>query len=357
MNRILMIFDYFKEAFELNIGNKILYKPQIFFVIIKTAFVLACGILLMVLYRKLTESGFDFFGSNAVNMLAALMFLLIIIAALWIVSKFVEAGLYNMYSKVVHGGTAGMNDFWDGVRNNFFKFIAVDIITMLAWIPLGFVLIFIGIITLGAGFILVPFLVSVFLAMWKISITADGCGVFQSLRNSINFAVRFFVPYTVFLIIVFALSSPLSSPGFGNNASDVGDSIGEYMEKNNKIEDYQQNPIPDMDWQFSPDSRLNQNPGLCFVSSYDTIYPENEIYTDWKTELEGMEENNLLPKSLGPLHEWVDIVLVCGIGVATIGTALSSLIKMLFDVFFGLSMFVVYRNRFGEAEQQSEVVS
>ncbi len=357
MNKILMVFDYFKEAFDLNAANRILYKPQIFFALIKTAFVLVCGILLMVLYRNLAGGGFDFSGYTLGSVFAALIFLLIIIAALWIVSKLIEAGLYNMYSKSVHGGTAGMNDFWDGVRNNFFKFLAVDIITVLAWIPLGLVLIFVGIITLGAGFILVPFLVSVFLAMWKVSIAVDGCGIFQSLKNSIDFARRFFVPYTVFLIIVFALSSPLSTPGAGNSAGDAADSIGEYMEKSKHMDGYPQNPMPDTDWNFSPDSKLNQSSGLCFVSSYDSIFPEDELYTDWKTELEGIEGNKLLPDFPGPLPEWVDIILVCGIGVATVGTALSSLIKMLFDVFFGLSMFVVYRNRFGEVEQQGEVVS
>jgi hypothetical protein len=124
MEKAYMVFDYFKEAYHINRENKVLYRPQIVFILLKLLMIILIGL------RIYTWIGaFDLDAIRALNENDVLRFILsygfailAIVIVYSIISVVFESGIYNMYKKCLLDGSAQTADFYEGVRAYFLKF-------------------------------------------------------------------------------------------------------------------------------------------------------------------------------------------------------------------------------------------
>lgn len=301
MNKAYLVFDYFKEAFHLNRNNKILYKPQILLIMLKSLIILGSGYLLYnwILSENVLDalrySNFDI-ENLSFNLFTIVSSALLTLVLFIIASRVVEAGLYNMYKKSIIENTTDLNDFWDGVQRYFFKFIIGDILISLFWIFAFVPFIFMGIISLTIGFTIIPIFVSIVLTMWKVSVVMNDCSVMRGFDDSINFARKNFFPLLVLQIIHWSF---LGVTG-GSNYGRIGD-----------LFDTDKNP------------------------SMNNLYQNKQEFID-----------NVI--------KFIKIGIVVIIPVVTVAYAFSALIGMIIEVFFSLALFVAYKNKF---ETSTEVLN
>ena len=301
MKQVARLFDYFKLAFAINKENKGLYKPQIILIILKTCLVIFTG---FVIYDY-----FNFFEGIAIideDIIFAKVFSTIgIYLFIFLVSIFVkiafEAGLYNMYKDCIKDGGLHIDSFSVGIRTYFAKFLLADILLLLAWILMLVPYVIIGFVTMFAGFVIIPIIISIFIAMWKVAIVMDDQGIIDSLKKSFGFAKSNFWPLSFLIIIKNSFIKITNGGGStGNNVSNIN--------SNNNV------------------SPGGANPFLGDTSNLDFL-PEATNFYDPSVEV--------------VLH-YVKIFILIFIPIISIAVVISSLIKMIFDVFFSLSIFVMY---------------
>lgn len=286
MEKLLTIFDYMKISFKLNKNNRALYKPQIVLILLKGLFYVVIGVML-----------YDFIFSiddfqSPIDIIFKFLFQ---IGGLSIASLFfyyigviiVESGLYNMYKSCIMKEKVYEGIFTDGVRKYFMKFLIIDILTMIAWIILFIPFIIISMITLLAGFVLIPLLASIFTSMWKVSIVMDECKIYQGLKNSFNFAKTYFVQVSCIVILSQAFSGLTSGGGLGNFNFPTGNSSSDLK-----------------------------------PSTDDFNLPLSQWYTE--------------------AIEYLKIGFYILIPVVSIAVIISSFVKMVFKIFFELTLFVIY---------------
>lgn len=358
MAKVLLIFDYLKEAFGVNRKNKLLYRPQVLLAVLKALTVLSGGMLIYFYVSGMlgTDLGLDNYSFS--SLLSAFLVIIIAFILFWVVSAVFQSGLYYMYNRSVMTGEARASDFSYGIRQYLFKFLAIDLLTLLAWIVFLPLYLIIGLFTLFSGFTIVPVFVSIFLGMWKVSIISDECSIFTALKNSFKFAGKFFAAYSVFMLIVFAFTSPVQkAEGIRIVADLVSTAIDSIKDEKATTPD---NPFLTPD--FEPDSSLNYQFDTYLDSpayKYSNIEPSDISSYDmdlvpYRTSLDLKDSTT---DSMNSFLEVMGILFIMGVAALSIGTFLSSLIKMIFDVFFGLAMFVVYKNKFQIiAPEQSEEV-
>ncbi|HYE11766.1 MAG TPA: hypothetical protein VEF53_16495, partial [Patescibacteria group bacterium] len=217
MNRLLLIFDYFKEAFHINKQNKALYKPQIALIAVDVLIILLVGISVyswigIENIRTLTEMG----SSEILGFVLNQGFKVIaIILAYALISVILEAGLLNMYKKAVTQGYTEPGDFREGLSKYFVKLLLGKLLIFLCYIPALPFYLLIGIITLTVGLAVIPIVVGVFLTMWKVSLVMNDVGIIEALKDSFQFAKRNFMPLTVLQIIHWAFARGVSGGGGG----------------------------------------------------------------------------------------------------------------------------------------------
>lgn len=367
MKKFLLVFDYFKEVFEVNRNNKLLYKPQIIMAIIKALIVLGISTFTYLYIEYLINSNPYFGISLLTSILLGILGILGIITVLWLVLMLFESGFYYMYFKSLTSGTVRDIDFWDGVRKYFLKFIIVDIMTKVIWIFVGILTFIAGILTLGVGFVLVPIAFMIFISMWKVSIVYDNCGIFEALGKSMKFAGRHFIPFSLFMLITFAFTSPIQSYGWGNGVLKLSNLLGNgvnqvQQEKNSNIKDLLDpnlnpynipNDIPTSEWDNPENLSIGNESSsynISLIRAEDKIDADNlEGMIEWFNQEAGNLENGddeRLFKGLGQNAQWITTIAVVCIVLLVLGTLASSLIMMIFQVFFGLAMFVVYKHNF-----------
>ncbi len=358
MTKVLLIFDYLKEAFEVNRKNKLLYRPQVLLAVLKALTVLSVGMLIYFYVRGMLGRDLSLDDYSFSSLISA--FLVIIIASIlfWVVSAVFQSGLYYMYDRSVRTGETKASDFSYGIRQYLLKFLAVDLLTLFAWIVFSPVYLIIGLITLFSGFAIVPVVVSIFLGMWKVSIISNECSIFTALKNSLRFAGKFFAAYSVFMLIVFAFTNPVQKAEGIRIVTNLASTIIESI-KDEKLTT-PDNPylIPN----FEPDSRLNYQFDT-YTDSPAYKYPYTDTYDKYSQDLDLTpykalpDIKNSITENMNSYLRVVGILFITGAAVLSIGTFLSSLIRMIFEVFFGLAMFVVYKNKFQIiAPEQSEEV-
>ncbi|MCF8020246.1 MAG: hypothetical protein K9L62_12695 [Vallitaleaceae bacterium] len=298
-NKILKLFDYFKIAFQLNLSNKQLYKPQIIFLVIRGILIIASAFTLLSIGDKmihLTTMDFERFTSLFWSEFRGIPSLLVVLTLLVMIfgSTYVESGLYHMFYKAYKGElTAG--DFSTGAGTYFFKFLGGNILIIFFWL-LALIPYFItGILTLTVGFTLIPILVSTFLLVWKASLVSDGTTLGGAFKNSYRFAKANFIPTMSFVIIRNAMTSIASGGGGGGGGG--SSNIPQTTNNTNNI-------IQDMPSDFSS----QDFPFLNDFFNYDVLK-----------------------------------LFVIGITtLITVGTIITGLIQMLFNIFFGLTTIVLY---------------
>lgn len=301
MNKIVLIFDYFKEAFHINKSNKSLYKPQIALIAVKVFMTLFVGI---GVYNWVAIGEITSLTAMEPNQILGFMLsqgfkLLAIILAYALISVIVESGLLNMYKKAVTQGHTESGDFKEGISKYFFKLLLGEVLIILCYIPLLPIILILGIVTLTVGLTVIPLVIGVFLTMWKISLVMNDTGIFDAAKDSFSFAKRNFIPLTVLQLIHWAFSSGVSGGGGGSGGSNISN-IGNF----------------------------NNGVGEGF---------ENEI-----VNMPGMME----------VIRIIKLVIVILLPIISIIIITVSVIAMIFEVFFSLTLFVVYKNDFKIEEKQ-----
>lgn len=295
MEQVARIFDYMKRAFVLNKENRGLYKPQIALIILKTCLYILFGLLMYRIMVFVGKPGFNYEMLKD-TMLKSLGWWVVMIVLYALASIIVEAGLFNMYKSCVLYGNMEAGTFLEGVGKYFFRFLLADVLMILAWGLFLIPYILIGMMTLMAGFVLIPLVVAVFTAMWKVTMVMEETKVIESLKGSFRFAKGHFWPLTTLVILQRAFSSLGGSGGSSN--SNAGS------------------------WQSGVD-QSNLPAGVENV---------NITFQQWYSEF--------LP--------YIKTGFYIILPVVSIAVIISSLIKMVFKIFFSLTIFVMYSENEGE---------
>lgn len=301
MDRIYLIFDYFKEAFHINKENKNIYRPQFMFIGIRLLMLIGMGIWV---YSWIGKININSFTEKDVLyfVLSYGITLVLLLIAYGIISVIIESGLYNMYKKTILNGKCGKNDFFEGVSKYFFKFFLGKIIIFLSWLVISPIYLITGVITLSLGFTLIPILVDIFLTMWKISLVMNDSKIFDAFKDSFKFAKLNFFPLTVLQLIHWAFAKGISG---GSSVGSAGGNIG---------------------------NTLNyRTSGSHFSTPFSNINIDRDQFI------------NIFLKV-------IKIVIAVLIPVITIAVLAAALVKMLFEVFFSLVLFIAYNKKFTTSE-------
>jgi len=298
LNKIVLIFDYFKEAFHTNKKNKSLYKPQIALIAVRVFLMLLVGI---GVYRWIGVGNITSISAMRSEQILGFMFsqgfkLLAIMLVYALISVIIESGLLNMYKKAVTQGYTESGDFKEGLSKYFLKLLLGEVLIILCYIPILPFYLLLGIVTLTVGLTVIPIVIGVFLTMWKISLVMNDTGIFAAAKDSFGFAKRNFIPLAVLQIIHWAFIHAASGGGGSSNISNV----------NNFNNDFNQG--------FS-----------------------NDFFAT-----PGMEE----------MIRIIKIVIAILLPIISIAIIAGSIIVMIFEVFFSLTLFVAYKNDFKVEEKQ-----
>jgi len=296
-NKILKLFDYFKVAFQLNLNNKQLYKPQIVFLVVRGLLIISSAFALLSIGDKmihLTTMDFNRFVSlfwsefRGVPLLLTLLTLLVMIFG----STYVESGLYHMYYKAYKDDLA-VGDFSAGAGAYFFKFFGGNLLVLFFWILALIPYLITGILTLTVGFTLIPIIVSTFLLVWKASLVSDQTTLGGAFKKSYQFAKSHFIPTMTFVIIQNAMTSIASGGGGGGGSSNIS----------------------------------------------QTTNTSNTFFQDMPS---GFPSQDLPFPNRFFNYETLKLVVIGITTLITVGTIITGMIQMLFSIFFGLTTVVIY---------------
>lgn len=296
MDKVLKIFDYFKLAFSVNVSNRKLYKPQIALIILKTCFYVIGGLFLYRFFISVDRLGFteELLWSTFLKMFG---FTLLSVFTYLLLSIVVESGLYNMYKSCVTQGSIKEGDFQTGVKKYFWRFLSADLLMIIFWILAVIPYLILGVVTLFAGFVLVPVLIQVLTSMWKVSMVMEDVKVIEGLKRAIKFANLNFLPLSLLIVIRNSFSS--LSNGAGGNGGGSSSNPSTNFRNLNSVPDNIANDI-------------STSMDTSFYNFYDKAFP------------------------------FVKAGFIILIPVISIAVFISSLIKMVFQIFFSLSLFIMY---------------
>ncbi len=305
LNKLGLIFDYFKEAFHLNKQNKALYKPQIALIAVKVLLLVFVGVSAYNwistgnLYSMIGMEDWDFIRF----MLSIGLKLLLILLAYGLVSVILEAGLLNMYKKAVTQGYIEAGDFKEGISKYFLRLIAGEVVIGVCYLLLLPFYIIFGLVTLTVGLTLIPIIVGVFLTMWKISLVMNDSGIFAAIKDSFRFAKNNFFPLAVLQIIHWAFVQGASG-GHGGGSN------------------------------FNFPSSRNVEQGVS----------------------EGLQTIPGIENAFEALSRVFRVMIAILIPVISIAVIAASVIAMIFEVFFTLALFIAYKNGFVVPEEPVAIV-
>lgn len=215
---------------------------------------------------------------------------------LWLViSRVIEAGLFNMYKSAIQSGSVQPGSFGAGVMKFSLPFLLGDILIALAVLLTSPIWGLLGVVTLTIGFTVGAIGLGVFLMFWKVSLVWNQGGIIEALKDSVRFSWRNLVAVTLLFLVRKSFLSPNGGGGTGN--------VSNIFNLNN----------------FGSPPAPGPAPGI-------VLNPDDIIR-----------------------------YLRIGVSIATpvliIIVALGALIKMIFDVFFGLAVFVTYKHGFKPEEE------
>ncbi|MDP4144880.1 MAG: hypothetical protein Q8936_10445 [Bacillota bacterium] len=309
MDGIYLVFDYFKEAFHINKRNKRLYTPQLILIAIKLLMIIAVGLRIYTWIGNFDVSTFSDYRKLLHFFLAYGIKIILALILYSLVSVFMDSGLYNMYKKCVLYDSVQEGDFSEGVKKYFLRFLLGSIVIGILYTVASVIIAIIGLITLGLGSSIILLLATIFLSMWKVSIVFDDTDVFTAISNSFKFAKDNFLAIS-FLQIVHLAFTNMRSGGSGFNYNSFN-SLGN--NSNNSLNST--NPFP---------------------------YQSKGILDSTQVIDQGIK-----------LAKTVVAILI---PVITIAALSAYIIKMIFEVFFSLTLFVAYKNKFNAYNPNREVL-
>ncbi len=302
--KILKLFDYFKEAFAVNINNKGLYKPQLAYLVLRGILLFLSGLAI----TDLAATMAPFIGNVDFTKFFQLLWSefkgtpMILMAVTTIVmlfgSTYVEAGLYGMYNKATDGEDID-GVFAPSANRYFFSFLLGNILIFIFWLIILIPYLIVGLLTLTIGLIWIPLFFSALMMVWKAALVSEDIGLIDAIKESIAFGKRHFIPATFFVILREALSRMGGSGGGGGNGTS---NISNTFNNNNLGSDFGGSGFgggPDM--------------GSSFLDS-------------------------------GFDFGIIRIIAVSGITLVSIMTIIVGAIHMIFDIFFGLTSVIIYKD-------------
>ncbi len=302
MEQVARIFDYFKRAYILNKTNRALYLPQIALILLKISFYIIFGLLLFEIAVSVADCDFSFWMLKD-SFFKSLVWWIVMIVLYSLASVIVESGLFNMYRSCLLNEELEKGAFKTGAAKYFFRFLLADLLMILAWILFLIPYIFIGIFTLLAGFVLIPLLIAVFTTMWKVTMVMEDARLIESLKRGMRFAKNHFWSLGVLVILQRAFLSLPSSGGSSNSNAANWNTQGDPKE-------------------MIPGSM--ENGDMSFLQWYSDILP------------------------------YIKIGFYILIPIVSIAVILGSLVGMVFQIFFGLSIFIMYFEN--EVEENEELL-
>lgn len=200
MRNTYLIFDYFKSAFHINRKNKKIYLPQIALIVLQVIMIVITSLSIYSLIGSLNLHMLD--DDMILNLLIEhgikTSILLLIYGIVYVI---IECGLFNIYKAAVLSNDISMKTFWDGVQKYFLKFLLGKIVVFISWVIILPLYAVVGVISLFIGFVLIPFIISVYLTMWKISLVMNDSSIISAFKDSFKFAKRNFIPLSVLQLI------------------------------------------------------------------------------------------------------------------------------------------------------------
>lgn len=301
-SKILSLFDYFKKAYRINTVHHELYRPQIFLIIFRALLFLITAMAFirifdrMALLPALSEGKwFDIFWNEFMGLPMMSLIATLLIGLLG--STYVEGGLYHMYFKRINADTD--NDHFNyGASRYFLRILLGNLLIILFWIIALIPYLLVGALTLFAGFTLIPVLVSVFMMTWKAAMVSEDLPLFDAIGRSFSFGKRHFLPASFLVILRGCLTTLAGSSSSGSGSG----------------------------WNMS---NQNTSSGL----NNGTLDMPGDI-----------------PRFSGPVDsidnvDWVSlvrIILMVAASVVTVIFIVAGLIQMVFDIFFGLTITIIY---------------
>jgi len=379
MEKVLLIFDRLKEAFNINVQNKKIYKSQIMLAIVNAAAIFVLFSILFSYYLRLESREFNFSIFTISDLISVLVSVFLVYILFALILVFFEAGLFHMYYKAVYSGTADNSDFFEGTRKYFWKFFGVNILTTLMWVVIIPVYLILGFISMGAGFVLVPILITIFLSMWKVSLVVNGDGLISAFKSSIKFAGKNFVPFMIFILLMLAFTAPVRQNSGIDYISNIGQKFQQKQKEFKNTPDMQDESIMNLKDNVDLEG-LNAKTNLNLEKEMSDIFNENKLqegveasdfdlkYPDIGipsadnelskfTKLFGDDFSKTISDALSKASGLIKIIILAAISLITLGTFFSLLIKMFFQVFFMLAMFVIYKKGFKKETSESVEVA
>lgn len=192
--------------------------------VLHTLAVLVCSFILAMFFMVLGVSAWSFSLSSVAEinwvllvpaLLAAIIVMVIIFTAL---KALVEAGTVPLLAAVAVGQRPSGHIFWEGVRAHFLPMWGISLFLSLmgfllspVLIVLAALVVIVGGITAGWGFLLVPIMLTVYLGAWPVALVLDQQGGFSALGAGIQLGNRYFWGMFVLGLAATLLAQSLST--------------------------------------------------------------------------------------------------------------------------------------------------
>ena len=194
------LVEYGKTTYYLLKAQKIILVPYLALIALKLAIFLALFGLGVHIAKDFVAGGMnpDFIFEYSFLPGAILGGLAIGLISL-IVKSYVDAGTSSLIFLALKGKKVTLSDFWAGGNYFFGRIFGGTLMLSLFGIILSpfllIVYVIVGILTLGLGFIALPLLIAVFLGMWPVSLVCNDTDIMTAIKNSYRFGKDHFWPF------------------------------------------------------------------------------------------------------------------------------------------------------------------
>jgi len=218
------LLEYGKDTFNLLRKRKIIFLPYVALILLKMAIFLVLFGFGVYIARDFIDGGMnpDFIFDYSFLPMGILGGLLVGLIAL-VIKSYIDAGISSLFLLALKGEEISLSDFWAGGNYFFSRIFGGNLLIILTGLILSpfllVIYVIVGIITLGLGFFALPLLIGVFLGMWQVSLVTNDSDIMTSIKNSIRFGKDYFWPFLFVNFIEGIISGVTSFSGGGSNNS------------------------------------------------------------------------------------------------------------------------------------------
>lgn len=202
MNWFDTFMDNCKNALMLSTKKSKIFLPYIIYLFIQGAVIIFSVAFAFAMGISFIGHGFEEIIMKAGTMI---IFLLLIVGiGLPIMYCMVEAGTLAMIKKLLETGNTVKQDFFDGLKKYWFRYLVGISIVWLCYLAIFIVALIptllAELLTLGYGTILCMTIVNVFFGIWSVIMVAEDIGGVKAVKRGIEFGKKNF--WLMFLLII-----------------------------------------------------------------------------------------------------------------------------------------------------------